>query len=183
MKGLLLLADAFEDTEALASCDVLLRAGERITRVSMMKTKEVRTQCGLTILCDALFHEIDPEEYDYLILPGGKASFTLLNCDARVEALIDRFIARKKLVAAICAAPHLIGRKGYFKNREFTVYPGFEPYCIGGIYRRDLGVVRDDCFVTAKSMYYSVEFALEILTFLYGESKRKEVETALKGEA
>lgn len=182
MRGLIILADYFEDTEALATIDVLIRAGEEITRVSMMTSLDVKTQCNGTILCDKLFDEINIKEFDYVVIPGGKASFTLLNNDERVEHLIDEFVLNNKLVASICAAPHLLGRKGYFKNREFTVFPGFESHCLGGLYRKDKGVVRDEKFVTAKSMYYSIEFGLEIINFLYGENKRNEVELKLKGE-
>ena len=92
------------------------------------------------------------------------------------------FILNNKLVATICAAPHLLARKGYFDNREFTCFPGFEKYSQHGIYRQDLGVVRDDKFVTAKSMYYSIDFALNIIVFLYNEEKANKVKLSLLGE-
>ncbi len=182
MKGLIILADYFEETEALASIDVLIRAGEKITRVSMMQDKFVKAKGGFEIVCDCVFQDIKPLEYDYLIIPGGKASFTILNVDPRVEKLIDDFIANNKLVASICAAPHLLGRKGYFKNRDYTVHPGFETYFTAGTYLKDQGVVRDDKFVTAKSMYYSLDFAFEILTFLYGEEFSNKIKLSCKGE-
>lgn len=182
MKGLIVLADIFEDTEALATVDVLLRAGEEITRASLMQTKQVLTRCNMLVTADVMFDDVNLDDYDYLILPGGKASFTILNVDPRVERAIDYFISKNKLVASICAAPHLLGRKGYFKDREFTVHPGFEDKFTAGTYRRDLGVVRDDRFVSAKSMYYSVEFGLEIIAFLYGEAKANEVRRQCQGE-
>lgn len=183
MKGLVLLGDLFEDTEALTTIDVLIRAGESITRVAVKDSLEVLTQCGGKVICDEIISNIKFDDFDYLILPGGKASFTILNKDKVVENLVDDFVSKNKLVAAICAAPHLLGRKGYFKDREFTCFPSFEEYCEGGIYRKDLGVVRDDKFVTAKSMYYSIEFALNILAFLYGEDKIDLLVKSLKGES
>lgn len=182
MKGLILLGDYFEDTEALTTIDVLVRAGESITRVAVKDSLEVLTQCGGKVICDDLIKNVNYESFDYLILPGGKASFTILNSNELVEKIIDYFVNNNKLIAAICAAPHLLGRKGYFKNREFTCFPSFEKYCIDGIYRCDLGVVRDDRFVTAKSMYYSIEFALNIVAFLYGEDKINMLRLSLKGE-
>lgn len=182
MKGLIILANSFEDTEALSSTDVLIRAGEHITRASVMETLDVRSQCGILMKCDVMLDDVNVDDYDYLIIPGGKASFTILNVDSRVDKLIDAFLNKNKLVASICAAPHLLGRKGLFENREFTVHPGFEQYFTNGTYRRDLGVVRDDKFVTAKSMYYSIPFGLNIIAFLYGEERAKQVEKGLMGE-
>ncbi len=180
MKGIILLADYFEDTEALATIDVLIRAGEDILRVGV-NHKEVFTQTGLKVICDTLLDDINYDDFDYLILPGGKASFTILNKDIRVEKIIDYFVKQNKLVASICAAPHLLARKGYFKNREFTCYPGFEKHSIAGQYTSQ-GVVRDDKFVTAKSMYYSIEFALNIIAFLYGEDRAYQVKMSLIAE-
>ena len=182
MKGLILLADYFEDTEALTTVDVLFRAGEKITKAAVKNTLEVFTQCGGKVICDELLININYQDYDYLIVPGGKASFTILNQDSLVEEIIDYFVNNNKLVASICAAPHLLGRKGYFANREFTCFPGFEQYCINGIYRRDLGVVRDDKFVSAKAMYYSIDFALNILSFLYKDKDIESLRLSLMGE-
>lgn len=182
MVGLFLLADYFEDTEAIATLDVLQRAGHKIIKASLMNRLEVATQCGSFYQCDMFFDDVDINSVDYLLIPGGKASFTILNVDLRVEKVIDEFVSNNKLVAAICAAPHLLARKGYFKNREFTCFPGFEKYAKEGTYRKDLGVVRDDKFVTAKSMYYSIEFALNIVSFLEGEAKANLVKNRCMGE-
>lgn len=182
MKGLILLADYFEDTEALTTVDVLLRAGESIVKAAVKDTLDVFTQCGHKIICDQLLKEINYQDFDYLIVPGGKASFTILNKDQLVEEIIDYFVNNNKLVASICAAPHLLGRKGYFANREFTCFPGFEQYCLNGKYRRDLGVVKDDKFVTAKAMYYSIDFALNILSFLYKNKDIESIKLSLMGE-
>ena len=98
-----------------------------------------------------------------------------------MEEIIDYFVKNEKLVASICAAPHLLGRKGYFNNLEYTCFPGFEKYCVGGIYKNQ-GVVVTKKFITAKSMYYSIDFALAILEYLYGKEYSKKIELSLKGE-
>ncbi len=182
MKALVLFADYFEETEALATCDVLLRANEEVMHASCMPSLTVKAKGNFSIICDALLDKINPDDYDYLVIPGGKASFTILNNDLRVEKLIDDFISKNKLVASICAAPHLLGRKGYFKNRNYTVHPGFETYFTAGNYLQNEGVIKDDKFVTAKSMYYSLEFAFAIISFLYGEEKAEEVRKNCKGQ-
>jgi len=182
MKGLILLGNGFEDTEALTTIDVLLRAGEEIARVSVMDTLEVTSQYNLKVICDDLLANIDYKTFDYLIIPGGKASFTILDKIPLVDEVIEYFYLSQKLIASICAAPHLLARKGYFDNRSFTCFPGFESYSKKGLYRRDLGVYKDERFVTAKSMYYSIDFALNILEFLYGNDKMEEIKNRLKGE-
>lgn len=182
MKGIILLGDYFEETEALSCVDVLKRAGEEITLVSVMQTLQVFTKSGYQIIAEKYLDEIKESDYDYLILPGGKAAFTILNKDSRVELLISQFIKSDKLVASICAAPHLLGRKGYFNNLDYTIFPGFEKYCISGNYQKDKGVVIAKNFITAKSMYYTIEFALAIIYYLYDENKARQVWLNCKGE-
>lgn len=182
MTGLIILGDYFEETEAFATVDVLIRGGEKIVRASVMNSLRVKAKNGFDVSTDISLNDVKVSDYDYLIIPGGKASFTILNKDVRVEKLIDEFIQANKLVATICAAPHLLGRKGYFKGREFTVHPGFETFFTVGTYRRDLGVVKDDKFITAKSMYYSIEFGLAILSFLYGDEYKEKIRLSCQGE-
>ncbi len=182
MKGLILIADFFEDTEAISTIDVLIRAGENITRAAVKDNLEIISQCGGKYICDVRLKDINYKEFDYLIIPGGKASFTILNNDLLVEEIIDYFVKSNKLVASICAAPHLLGRKGYFNKLDFTCFPGFKKYCINGNYKKDLGVVCSKNFITAKSMYYSIEFGLKIIEYLYGKDKKNLVKLSLMGE-
>lgn len=181
MKCLVLLGDYFEDTEALTSIDVLVRGKEIVVKAAVKDDLIVYSQTGGKIICDALLKDINYRDFDYLLIPGGKASFTILNNNKLVEEIIDYFVKNEKLVASICAAPHLLGRKGYFNNLEYTCFPGFEKYCIGGIYKNQ-GVVVTKKFITAKSMYYSIDFALAILEYLYGKEYSKKIELSLKGE-
>ena len=75
----------------------------------------------------------------------------------------------------------LIGRLGYLKDKEYTIYPGFEKEVIGGKFV-EKPVVRDDNFITAKSMYYSIDLGLEIISYYYKEDRRNKIELSLKGE-
>jgi len=181
MRGLMIIGDGFEDTEALVTRDVLYRGGENIFLASAMDSLEVSTQTGLKIKCDGFLSKVDYKEFDYLIIPGGKASFTVLHINPLVEKIIDFFVLNKKLVACICAAPFLVGRKGYYKGRHYTVFPGFEKEIIDGVHE-NVGVVIDGPFITAKSMYYSIEFGLKILEYLHGLSYALKIEKSLKGE-
>lgn len=182
MNGLILLADYFEEVEAFTPCDILSRAGDNITYVSCMKTLDVKTKDNFIVKCDILLDNVIYSNYDYLIIPGGKAAYTILNNDKRIELLIENFYNSKKLICSICAAPFLLGRKGYFKNMEYTVFPSFEKYFTAGIYNKNKGVIINENLITAKSMYYSRDFGLAIVKYLHGEIKSLEIEKQIKGE-
>ena len=182
MKLLMLFVDRFEDTEAIATLDVLKRAGFEVITASVMNREEVLPKYVKAVLADAKIEDLNFKEFDGLVIPGGPGSFQIMPNLPIVEELIRYFADNNKLVASICAAPHLVGKLGYFNNKNFTVHPGFENFCVGGRYLREKGVVRDGNFITAKSMYYSIEFGLEITKFFKGEAFAEEVRKGLQGE-
>ncbi len=182
MKFLMILADRFEDVEAIATLDVLLRGKDEVDTVSMMSNKEVKTKSGHVFIANKHYLEISLTDYDALIIPGGPASFTILSELNIVNEYIDYFVLNNKLVAAICAAPFLVGRRGYYKDRKFTVHPGFEDRITLGTYLRDVPVVVDGPFITAKSMYFSIDFALAIHSYYHGTNSRDALKKSLQGE-
>ena len=182
MKLLMLFVDRFEDTEAIATLDVLKRGGFEVTTASVMQREEVNPKYVKQVLADAKIEDVNYKEYDGLVIPGGPGSFQIMPSIPVVESLIRYFADNNKLVASICAAPHLVGKLGYFQGKNFTVHPGFEQFCFGGNYLREKGVVRDSNFITAKSMYYSISFALEIDKYFNGENHALTLEESLKGE-
>jgi len=182
MKLLMLFVDGFEDTEALGTMDVLLRGGDEVTPVSLMPSNEVKPKFAPKIVFDKSINDINCKDFDGVVIPGGPGSFKIMPNLPIVEEIIKYFADNKKLVASICAAPHLVGRLGYFKNRDYTVHPGFETLIIGGNYCRECGVVKSDNFITAKSMYYSIEFGLAIHEYYHGKASRNSLEKSLQGE-
>ena len=101
---IVLAADGFETIECLTMVDVMRRGGVRATLVSIMPTREVVSSLQIPVTCDALFDEIDFDEYDCVVLPGGLPGATNLRADQRVCDVVCEFAATKH-VAAICAAP------------------------------------------------------------------------------
>ena len=182
MKYLMLIGDAFEDVEALATQDVLIRGGEEVILASMMGRKEITTKCGNNLVLSQTIDEVDLSSFDALIIPGGPGSFKILAFIKKVDEIISYFADKGKLVSAICAAPMLIGRLGYLKGKNYTCYPGFEEYVVDGNYKRDEGVVCDNNFITAKSMYYSIDFGLRIYEFFHGKKASESLRNACKGE-
>lgn len=181
MRGLLLLADGFEDTEALTSRDVLLRAGIEITTASINDYQQVQSSFGLEVLADSLLKLIfDISPYDFLLLPGGGRGTKNLEASPLVQDYIELFYKRNKLICAICAAPSILGHKGYFKNLKYTCFAGFNEG-IEGIFTGN-EVEHDGNFITARSMAYSIPFALEIINTLLGKESSKKVLIGLKGQ-
>ena len=182
MKHLMLFVDGFEDVEALATLDVLLRGNEEVVRASMMGRNEVVSKSGNKLVFDTLIEDIDLESFDSLIIPGGPGSFNVMGHMDITNKIIKYFVENNKLVCAICAAPFLIGRLGYLKEKNYTVYPGFEEQVIGGNYLREKGIVRDGNFITAKAMFYSIDFGLEIYAYSHSEEEVNRLRLSLKGE-
>lgn len=183
MRYLMLFVDGFEDVEATTTLDVLLRGKEEVVAASLMPTKEVVSKCGNKLTMKYQITEVLNQEFDGLIIPGGPGSFRIMPNLPVVTELIKRFADSGKLVASICAAPHLVGKLGYFKNRNYTVHPGFEGEVIGGTYLKDKGVVRDGNFITAKSMYYSFDFGIEIFRYFHSEAEAQQLIKACQGNA
>lgn len=180
MKGLIILVNGFEDVEALATIDVLRRSGIQVDTTSL-DNKDVITQSNNKITVDYSLKELNILEYDFLILPGGKAVFNILDKDARVDYLVDEFYNQGKLICAICAAPRLIAKRGYFKNLKFTIFPGcLDEEVLGKQVNK--GVVVEEKFITAKSMYYSIEFALEIIKKLQGKNQMQIIKKQIMGK-
>lgn len=171
MKGIILLDNYFEDTEALSTIDVLCRGGLEVVKVNMSNNEVLTTQYNHQLIVKTFYKDINPEDYDFLVIPGGRAIGNTLFNDSRVYECIKKFNDDKKLIACICAAPSLL--RDYLNGKEFTCYPTFDRF-INGIYLKDKGVVRTDNYITAKSMYYSIEFGLEIVKYLTNNTNLRE---------
>ena len=182
MKLIMLFVDGYEDTEATATLDVVSRGGDEVTPVSLMSTNEIKPKYIDKVVLVKNIQDINYQEYDGLIIPGGPGSFRVMPLLPIVNELINYFAHEHKLVASICAAPHLVGKLGYFKNRNYVVHPGFEDQVIGGNYLRDKGVVVDGNFITAKSMWYSLEFGLAIHEYFHGKESAERLKLSCQGE-
>ena len=180
MKALMILENGFEDTEALASFDVLKRAGFEVVSASLDNTC-ITTQCGHSVSSSILVKDIkDLNAFDFLVIPGGRAVFKVLDNSKAIDDLIDFFYNKKKLIACICAAPMLVGKRGYFKGLNYTCFPGCEEKINEGYKGKD-GVIESGNFITATSMYYSIPFALKIVEHYKGIEYANNVLNSLKG--
>ena len=176
-KGLVLIANGFEDTEGIATIDLLKRAGISLDIVSMMDTNNITTQSGLQLTLEKNVKEIDTDDYDFLFIPGGKAVFNILSKLDIVNRIILDFSKTNRLIATICAAPMLVGKLGLFENRKFTCFPG----CEAGILGKYTGnpVQISDNFITGKSMGHSIEFGLELIKCLLGNGVYNQIKQSI----
>ena len=164
------LADGLEEVECLATADVLIRAGVKVKLVSITGKKEVKGAHGFGIHADTLLHEIDPMKADLLFLPGGMpGTKNLMACKPLCDALVQSDAAGKRL-AAICAAPSILGQLGLLKDRKATCYPGFEEALTGAEVSFDPVVVCGNV-TTSRGMGTAIPFALALTEQLAGKEK------------
>jgi 4-methyl-5(b-hydroxyethyl)-thiazole monophosphate biosynthesis len=171
MKQLLLfLAPGFEEIEAISIIDILRRAGLSVESVSITGDLRVVGAHGIAVEADCLYPDIDFQNSSMLILPGGSPGTKNLNVHEGLKAALTNFAKSGKPLAAICAAPRILGQLGLLEGKEVTCYPGNEIY-LNGAKISDKRVVQDGSIITASGPGVAAEFALQIVTFFMGKEK------------
>lgn len=166
---MIIVNNGLEECEALITYDLLYRAGIEVELVGL--EKDITSSHKVSFKADKLIEDIDPAEYECLILPGGMPGTVNLENDERVQKLIDLFVKEDKYVCAICAAPSILIHKGLLNDRRFVCFPGFE----NGLQSEDSKAVKDGRFITGKGLGAAFEFAYLIISNLVSEEKAKEV--------
>ncbi len=172
----LFLAEGFEEIEALATVDILRRCEIDIKTVSITDSLTVLGTHGISVLADIKKEDINEDDIDAIILPGGLPGADNLETCPYLTDLLTRVAKKGVLLAAICAAPKVFGVLGLLSGVKATCYPGFEGKLVGAITKRK-GVVTDKNFITAKGAGVTHEFAFAIASFL---GKRPQARRALK---
>ena len=172
------LADGFEEIECLTVVDILRRAGVEVTTVSVKEDKAVTGRSDITVFADKTFGETDFSDTDLLVLPGGMPGTTNLRDYAPLTELLQRFHREEKLLAAICAAPMVLGGMGFLKGRKATIYPGMEEHLVGAEASTDR-VVTDGHITTSRGMGTAIAFSLSLTEQLLGKEKAEEIRTSI----
>lgn len=172
------LADGFEEIEALTAVDTLRRAGLNVEIVSVTLDEIVIGAHDVSLLCDRNFENCDFSDAGLLLLPGGMPGAGTLDKHEGLRKLILNFAEKNKPIAAICAAPMVLGKLGLLKGRKATCYPGFESYLAGAECVDEL-VVCDGNIITAMGPGASMEFSLAIVELLVGKEKVDELVKAM----
>ncbi len=163
------LADGFEEAEALVTVDILRRAGIKVTCVGVNK-REIVGSHGIKITADIKTGEFAPVDLEAVVLPGGMPGTLNLEANKTVCHAAKGAYQSRKLVAAICAAPSILGHLGLLKDKYATCYPGFEEELIGATYR-NRSVVTDGNIITAKGAGAVFDFGFAIVDYLTGSPK------------
>ena len=176
------LAEGFEEIEALTPVDVLRRAGLSVQTVSVMDEQVVAGAHGVPVLADKMFAEINPEDAEMILLPGGLPGATNLDAHEGLNRMILDFAAAEKSLAAICAAPLVLGNRGLLQGKKATCYPGFETYLQGAEYTAAL-VEKDGNIITGKGPGAAMEFAFAIVEKYCGIDKVNELKQGMMIQA
>ncbi len=161
----LFLADGFEEVEALAVVDILRRAEFQVTTVSIMETLTVMGSHGIKVIADRTFEYSDLMDADMLILPGGGGGAKKLGEHEELGRLLAAYASQDKWLAAICAAPGVLGRYGLLEGKKATCYPGHEKYMTGASPVAAPAVL-DGHIITGRGMGTTIDFALLIVEVL-----------------
>ncbi len=164
----ILMADGCEEIEGLTAVDILRRAGLEIVTISMNKTDSVTGSHNITFQTDAIFEQVNLDEFDAIILPGGMPGTVKLGEHAGVTKAIQAFASAGKLVAAICAAPSVLGAAGILQGKRAVCHPGFEDKLTGAQVSFE-PVMTDGNIITSRGMGTAIEFALAIVQYLKDE--------------
>jgi 4-methyl-5(b-hydroxyethyl)-thiazole monophosphate biosynthesis len=172
------LAEGFEEVEAITVIDVLRRAGVDTTIVSVSSKREVKGAHNITVIADKTFEELDNKAADMLVLPGGMPGTTNLEKHEGLRELIKEFYHKEKYIAAICAAPSILGKMGLLESSMATCYPGFEKYLKGAIHTDD-PVIRHKNIITSKGPGTAMLFAFELVELLVGGEIAEELRDSM----
>ena len=177
-KVFVFLAEGFEETEAVATLDVVLRGGIDVTSVSISGDLLVTGAHGIAVNADMLFEEADFSAGDMLILPGGMPGASNLNAHLGVKSVLKKYAEEGKKIAAICAAPLVLGGLGLLQGKNATVYPGYESTLEGATVVSS-PVVKDGNVITGQGPGFAFQFGLAIVEELEGKAKADEVAAGL----
>lgn len=165
MKILTVITDGFEDNEAIGTIAILRRANLDVTVASLNDTKaRGRYQNQLVDLVN--LKELNFTEYDALIIPGGP-EYLVEEKDQYFLNMVKYFMKENKYVAAICAAPTILGHLGLLKGRDYTCFTSMNEDFGGNFF--DQYVVRDNNLITGRSVAATIDFALEIVRAIKGD--------------
>jgi len=162
-KAVIILADGFEETEAVTTIDIVKRGGIDVEIAGLSATTAIGAH-GITISCDTILEALSGE-YNAVILPGGQPGTKNLAASEAVSHLVKEFFSQGKLCAAICAAPTVFAKTGILEGKAATCYPGCESDLPEGSFCED-AVVVDGNVITSRGVGTAIDFSLAIISYL-----------------
>ncbi|MCR5106488.1 MAG: DJ-1/PfpI family protein [Eubacterium sp.] len=178
-KAYVLLADGFEEIEGLMCVDLLRRAGIETVMFSISDSLSVKGARGIEVKADKLIKDID-DSASIIILPGGMPGTTNLKNSQEVRDVVMKYYESDKYVAAICAAPTVLGDLGLLRGKKATCYPGLELGLVDAIWPGEkYSVVVDGKIITSRGLGTAIDFALKIIELLISKEKADGIKTSV----
>lgn len=172
------MADGCEEIEGLTVVDLVRRAGNEIEMISVSGEKNVTGSHKIAFQTDVSKADADFASYDGIVLPGGMPGTTHLMEDETVNRVIKEFAQDGKLVAAICAAPSVLGNAGLLEGKTATCYPGVEGKLTGANFVTN-SVAKDGNIITSRGLGTAIDFAAEIVAYLNGKIVADKLKTSI----
>jgi 4-methyl-5(b-hydroxyethyl)-thiazole monophosphate biosynthesis len=172
------LAEGFEEIEAITPMDILRRAGVELCSVGITG-KKVTGAHSISIECDIVPEEADLRNAEMIILPGGMLGTQNLAKSTFVTAMVKASVKQGTHLAAICAAPMILGKLGLLNGKSAVCFPGYEDKLKGAIYL-NLPIITDGKITTSKSAGTALPFALELVRVLKGQAVANVIAASLQ---
>ena len=175
-----MLADGFEEIEALTVVDILRRGKVPVSTVSITEKQTVTSSHNITVTADFTFSQLKEEEAEMIVLPGGMPGTVHLKEKQELMDLVMRRYENNQWIAAICAAPALIfGELGILNERNAVCYPGMEEHMKGAHYLKEEKSVQDGHVITGCGMGGAIPFGLKLLEVLKGKEVADEIKESI----
>ena len=178
MSILIPLAQGFEEIEAITIIDILRRANLEVISAALT-SNPVEGAHAISVKADSEISQIKTEDVTAIVLPGGLPGSTNLRDDERIISLVQTIYKQGKYVAAICAAPIVLGRAGILQNKKVTCFPGMEDQLNGGIYTPD-SICVDGKIITGEGPGCAMDFSLMLVKVLTNETIFKQIKEAAR---
>jgi DJ-1 family protein len=173
-KVLVFLVNGFEEIEAMAPIDLLRRAGITADTVSINEDNQVTSSRKIRVLTDKTIDEINFENYEMIVLPGGPGTENYMKSEKLLEKLKEFSINRK--LGAICAAPTILSALGILNGKQAICFPACEPDLIkDGAIIVNQDVVKDNNIITSRGAGTAIDFSLALIEELLGKNKSHEI--------
>lgn len=172
-------ADGFEEVEAITPVDYMKRAGIEVVTLGVGGT-QIRGAHDIKIECDDIAENaVITDELQGIVLPGGMPGTLNLENSPEVQKMIDYCAENNKMLAAICAAPSVLGHKNILNGKKAVCFPDFEKDLYGADVTDDFSVT-DGNIITAKGAGSASEFAFDIIRYLVSDEKAEEIKKTVQ---
>lgn len=173
-KVCIFFATGYEEIEALTVVDLLRRTGIDTEMVSVTGETEVTSSHGIRVKMDKLFEEIDFAQVDMIVLPGGMPGTKNLEAHQNLMKQLDAFYKDGKDIAAICAAPSILGHRGMLKGKRACAFPEYTSHLLGALATQK-PTETDGNIITGRGMGCAIDFGLAIVERLKGKGEAEKL--------